>query len=116
MSRPLLVAFVLVTLATPALAATPGVQPVAVAPAGRIVDTSHPNRYVGTGTPASCTSAAVVAAIRAGGIIRFRCGSAPITIVMRETAKVLNTRRHRRAGQGDTERWRGPSHPLYEHL
>lgn len=92
MRRSLIATFVLVTMTTPVLAATPGVQPVPVAPAGRLVDTSHPNRYVGTGTPASCTSAAVVAAVRAGGVIRFRCGSAPVTIVMRQTAKVLNTR------------------------
>lgn len=92
MRHSLIASFVLLTPAMPALAATAGVQPVAVAPAGWLVDTSHPNRYVGTGTPASCTSAAVVAAVRAGGIIRFRCGSSPVTIVMRQTAKVLNTR------------------------
>src|SRR5262249_54796047 len=35
------------------------------------VDTSHPTRVIGTGTPASCTSAAVVAAVAAGGIVTF---------------------------------------------
>jgi hypothetical protein len=48
---------------------------------------------VGRGTPASCTSAAVVAAVRAGGIIRFDCGPKPVTILMRATAKVRNTSR-----------------------
>ena len=55
------------------------------------VDTSHPDRVIGTGTPASCTSQAVVAAVAAGGIITFDCGPNPVTIVMTETAKVVNT-------------------------
>ena len=46
---------------------------------------------IGTGTPASCTSAAVVAAVAAGGIITFSCGPAPVTITMTATAKVVNT-------------------------
>src|SRR4051812_29897901 len=50
-------------------------------------------RVVGHGTPGSCTSAAVVAAVRAGGHIRFACGPKPVRIAMRATAKVLNTRR-----------------------
>jgi hypothetical protein len=50
-------------------------------------------RVVGDGTARSCTSAAVVAAVRAGGTIRFSCGPRPVTIRMRATAKVRNTRR-----------------------
>jgi predicted outer membrane repeat protein len=49
-------------------------------------------RTVGKGTARSCTSAAVVSAVRAGGTVRFACGSRPVTIRMRATAKVLNTR------------------------
>jgi hypothetical protein len=64
---------------------------VPVPAAGRPVDTSHPSRVVGRGTAASCTSTAVVAAVRAGGIIRFSCGPKPITIRMSTTAKVMNT-------------------------
>ncbi|KAB1930699.1 hypothetical protein F8271_27570 [Micromonospora sp. ALFpr18c] len=56
----------------------------------RAVDTSKPTRTVGTGTPASCTSAAVVKAVAAGGIITFNCGPAPVTITMAATAKVRN--------------------------
>jgi hypothetical protein len=48
-------------------------------------------RVVGTGTPASCTSQAVVIAVAAGGTITFDCGPDPVTIVMKETAKVVNT-------------------------
>jgi hypothetical protein len=70
----------------------PGVRAVAVPGAGRPVDTNHPTHVVGRGTAASCTSAAVVSAVRAGGIIRFSCGPKPVTIRMRTTAKVLNTR------------------------
>jgi hypothetical protein len=55
------------------------------------VDTSQA-RTVGKGTARSCTSAAVVSAVRAGGTIRFSCGRRPVTIRMRATAKVLNTR------------------------
>ena len=79
--------------APPAGSVTPprGVRPVSVPAAGQPVDTSHPDRIVGHGTPASCTSAAVVAAVRAGGVIRFSCGASPVTIRMNATAKVRNT-------------------------
>jgi hypothetical protein len=55
------------------------------------VDTSQPTHVVGHGTAASCTSAAVVAAVRKGGIIGFACGPNPVTISMSATAKVRNT-------------------------
>lgn len=54
-------------------------------------DTSRPDRVIGDGTPAGCTSQAVVAAVAAGGVITFDCGPHPVTIVMAETAKVVNT-------------------------
>ena len=60
-------------------------------PEARPVDTSHPDHVIGTGTPASCTSAAVVAAVAAGGVITFDCGPDPMTITMAKTAKVVNT-------------------------
>jgi hypothetical protein len=69
----------------------PGVHSVSVPAAGRAVGTSHPNHVVGRGTAVSCTSAAVLAAVRAGGIIRFSCGREPVTIRMSATAKVMNT-------------------------
>ena len=62
----------------------------AVPAAARAVDTSRPDRTIGDGTPASCTSAAVVKAVAAGGIITFDCGPAPVTITMAATAKVRN--------------------------
>jgi hypothetical protein len=62
-----------------------------VPPAGRAVSTSEPDHVIGTGTPASCTSAAVVAAVAKGGIITFDCGPAPVTITMTATARVVNT-------------------------
>jgi hypothetical protein len=62
----------------------------AVPAAARAVDTSHPTRTIGDGTPASCTSAAVVKAVAAGGIITFDCGPSPVTITMKATAKVRN--------------------------
>ena len=45
---------------------------------------------VGSGTPASCTSAAVVAAVARGGLVTFDCGPDPVTIRMTRTAKVRN--------------------------
>jgi hypothetical protein len=85
---------------TSAAAARPGAVPrfgnphghFPVPPAGRAVNTSHPNQVIGDGSPASCTSAAVVRAVAAGGIIRFNCGSKPVTIVMTATARVPKTK------------------------
>jgi hypothetical protein len=69
---------------------TAAAPPAAAPGGGALVDTSHPDRVVGTGTPASCTSAAVVAAVAAGGVVTFHCGPAPVTIPMAQTAKVVN--------------------------
>ncbi|WBB93817.1 hypothetical protein [Verrucosispora sp. WMMC514] len=63
---------------------------VTVPAAGRAVDTSKPTRTVGNGTADSCTSAAVIRAVAAGGIITFDCGPDPVTIRMTATAKVRN--------------------------
>lgn len=68
-----------------------GAKPVPVPVEARAVDTSNPTRWIGDGTPQSCTSRAVVAAVRKGGIIRFRCGPDPVRIEMKATAKVVNT-------------------------
>jgi hypothetical protein len=59
--------------------------------AGQAVGTSHPDHVIGDGTPASCTPAAVVAAVAAGGVITFSCGPAPVTITMTATATVPTT-------------------------
>jgi hypothetical protein len=53
-------------------------------------DTSSPDRVIGDGTPQSCTSEAVVAAVAQGGVITFNCGLNPVTIVLKQTAKVFN--------------------------
>ena len=49
------------------------------------VDTSHADHVVGDGTAASCTEAALSAALAAGGTIAFSCGSAPVTIAITQT-------------------------------
>lgn len=64
-----------------------------VPPAGRAVNTRHPNHVIADGRSASCTSAAVVRDVAAGGIITFNCGPKPVTIVMTTTARVIKTRR-----------------------
>ena len=53
-------------------------------------DVSTPDNVVGEGTPASCTSAAFVEAVAAGGVITFDCGPDPVTITLTETAKIVN--------------------------
>jgi hypothetical protein len=58
--------------------------------AAGLVDTSSPDTVIGNGTPAGCTSAAVVAAVAAGGVIVFDCGPDPVTIEMTATARVFN--------------------------
>jgi hypothetical protein len=75
--------------AVPAVGNPAGHQPVPAA--ARAVNTSHPNHVIGRGTPAGCTSAAVVKAVAEGGIITFDCGPKPVTITMTATAKVVNT-------------------------
>ena len=71
----------------------PAAAAVKVPREARAVDTSRPDRWVGTGTPRSCTSRALARAVAKGGIIRFRCGPDPVRIEMRRTAKVVNTSR-----------------------
>lgn len=53
-------------------------------------DVSNPTTVVGTGTPESCTSKAVVDAVAKGGVITFDCGPDPVKITLEETAKVFN--------------------------
>lgn len=81
----------LVLLPTGSQAVDRGARPVRVPEQARPVDTSSPARWIGDGTPQSCTSRAVVAAVRKGGVIGFRCGPDPVRIEMEATAKVLNT-------------------------
>lgn len=63
---------------------------VAVPAEAQAVDTSRPDRVIGDGTAASCTSAAVVDAVAHGGIITFNCGPEYVTIPMEATAKIRN--------------------------
>ena len=46
------------------------------------VDTSKPTTVVGTGTAASCTEAALGAAVAKGGIVTFDCGPSPATVTV----------------------------------
>jgi hypothetical protein len=61
--------------------------------AGRAVNTSRPDHVIGNGSPTSCTAAAVVRDVAAGGVITFDCGPKPVTVVMTRTARVIKTRR-----------------------
>ena len=62
----------------------------AVPAEGQAEDVSSPTTVIGTGTPASCTGDAFVAAVAKGGVITFDCGPDPTTIVLSATAKVFN--------------------------
>jgi hypothetical protein len=88
---PLLVAVVVAAsgCGVPVLPGNPN-GTAAVPPEARAVDTSRPTHVIGDGTPASCTSAAVVATVALGGIITFNCGPNPIVISMAATAKIVN--------------------------
>jgi len=66
----------------------PGRWPVPTEAQAEVV--SSPRTVVGTGSAASCTSAAFVAAVANGGVITFNCGSQPVTITVSDTAKVVN--------------------------
>lgn len=57
---------------------------------GAIEDVSSPTSVVGTGSPESCTSDAVVEAVAGGGVITFDCGPDPVTIKLDRTAKIQN--------------------------
>src|SRR5689334_13092473 len=82
--------------------ADPGTDPSSGPPAGNpngtcpvpaeaaLEDVSQPTTVVGTGTPASCTSDAVVEAVARGGVITFDCGPDPVTITLDRTAKIFN--------------------------
>ena len=52
--------------------------------------TQASSRVIGHGTPRSCTSAAVVAAVAAGGVITFDCGPEAVTVELGRTAKIVN--------------------------
>jgi hypothetical protein len=48
-------------------------------------DVSNPTSVVGSGSAASCTFAALAAAVAKGGVITFDCGSEPVTIAVTAT-------------------------------
>ena len=64
----------------------------AVPAGGQAKNVSQPTTVVGTGTPASCTSAAVIAAVANGGVVTFNCGADAVTINMNATARVFNNK------------------------
>lgn len=70
--------------------------------AAAAVVTTSPDHVVGTGTPASCTSAALAAAVRGGGIVTFNCGPDPLTIGLDRTLTLCNTTTCKHPWQGGT--------------
>lgn len=88
-------------LPTPVASSTPILDPsiptrcTSALPAStQLADVSRPTTVVGTGTAASCTFAALKAAVTAGGVITFKCGANPVTIPVTATMNLptgLNT-------------------------
>jgi hypothetical protein len=62
----------------------------AIPPEAAPEDASKPDHVVGTGTAASCTGDAFIAAVALGGVITFDCGPDPVTITLSSPAKVVN--------------------------
>lgn len=58
-----------------------------------LADVSAPDHVIGTGTAASCSSGAFLAAVEQGGIITFACGPDPVTLTLPRPAKVRNDRK-----------------------
>jgi hypothetical protein len=65
-----------------------GPAPSSCAPPIKAADVSKPTTVVGSGTAASCTEAALSAAVNKGGIITFACGSADTTITLTHALEV----------------------------
>ena len=53
-------------------------------------DVSDPDHIIGSGSAESCTSAAFVTAVAAGGTIVFDCGPSEVTIELDATARIFN--------------------------
>lgn len=53
-------------------------------------NTSTPTTVVGTGTPESCTPAALESAIHKGGVVTFNGGPDPVTITLDHTIMIYN--------------------------
>ena len=68
----------------------PPAAPCTIPPEAALVDTSTPTVVVGTGTAASCTEAALNAAVNQGGVITFNCGSSPATIRLTQQVRINN--------------------------
>lgn len=88
MTRAGVLAATLLGLGVAATAAS--AAPAVASPAAELSERAA-GTVVGSGTPASCTSAKVVRAVAKGGAISFDCGPDPVTITMKKTAKVVNT-------------------------
>ena len=90
-----------------------------IPPEAQPVDTSHPDRVVGTGTPASCTSAAVVGAVALGGIITLRLRPEPGDDPDDGHGQGLQRPARRRARRRRARHARRPGRaadPVHEHL
>jgi hypothetical protein len=59
---------------------------------GQPANVSNPTAVIGTGTPASCTFAALNTAVNNGGVITFNCGSGAVTIPITATMNLPITK------------------------
>ena len=61
-----------------------------VPPEAQAESVANPKTVIGNGTPESCTSQAVIDAVKGGGVITFNCGANPTKITLTATAFVYN--------------------------
>jgi len=89
-------------VASPAAARVPAAPAAVAIPNVGLPTVNAPvvNRVIGTGTPESCTSSRVAAAVKKGGNISFNCGPNPVTIVLSSTLYTCNTDTCKHAWQG----------------
>jgi hypothetical protein len=78
-----------IALAATAPAASDAQPSSGCVPSIELADTGDPDTVVGNGTPASCTDAALAAAIADGGVVTFDCGPDPITISVTSAKAVM---------------------------
>jgi predicted outer membrane repeat protein len=65
--------------------------PVVLALAAWAVPPAHAAGVVGSGTPASCTEAALTTALAGGGTVTFNCGGGPVVIPITSTKELAHS-------------------------
>ena len=84
--------FILLSLSGTATAVSLAAPPSTCVPPIAATNTQAAVANVGTGTPQSCTEAALRSAILDASVVKFDCGSGPVTIALSSTIAVPTDR------------------------